>query len=164
MPTVTSVLAARQLSHLVRTHARNRQAADENTCSARREAIFFSRERSLRCGHCMTPYLRHSFLSAVVHMPACHQAHCHSATCLPPQVLAVRAWLHAMGRRMGTCVRVYAQACMHACMTKHERRWLCYIRSAHWPGVPYFLATSFNGMLKCSRSSRSDSTGTRLAL
>ena len=136
--------------HRVPAYIRYRQAADENTCSARREAIFFSRERSLRCGHCMTPYLRHSFLSAVVHMPARHQTHLHSATCLhqphlqsatclPPQVLAVRAWLHAMGKRMGTSLHVYAQACMHACMTEHERRWHGYIRSAHW-GLAYRIS------------------------
>ena len=53
-----------------RAHQRNQrnQPPAIPTCSARRDAIFFSSERSLRCGHCITPYLRHSFLRAVVHI------------------------------------------------------------------------------------------------
>mmetsp|Transcript_74313 Transcript_74313/g.120711 ORF Transcript_74313/g.120711 Transcript_74313/m.120711 type:complete len:213 (-) Transcript_74313:352-990(-) len=40
-----------------------------NFCSARREAIFFSKLRNVRCGHCITPCFRQVFLKAVVHMP-----------------------------------------------------------------------------------------------
>mmetsp|Transcript_7851 Transcript_7851/g.19605 ORF Transcript_7851/g.19605 Transcript_7851/m.19605 type:complete len:290 (-) Transcript_7851:348-1217(-) len=40
----------------------------ENLSSACSVAIFFSRLRSVRCGHCMIPCLRQSFLKAVVHM------------------------------------------------------------------------------------------------